>query len=62
MWVSIVNPTVASSGAAKAGMTGRASSTRAADAQARDLEFVQFHPTALDVPGLQWLPLTGRAA
>lgn len=33
----------------------------AAGAQARDLEFVQFHPTALDVPGLQWLPLVTEA-
>lgn len=33
----------------------------AAGANARDLEFVQFHPTALDVPGSTSLPLVTEA-
>ncbi|HEY9110886.1 MAG TPA: L-aspartate oxidase [Rhodanobacteraceae bacterium] len=33
----------------------------AAGAAARDLEFVQFHPTALDLPGRQSLPLITEA-
>ena len=33
----------------------------AAGAQARDLEFVQFHPTALALPGLHSLPLVTEA-
>jgi L-aspartate oxidase len=33
----------------------------AAGARARDLEFVQFHPTALDVPGAHCLPLVTEA-
>lgn len=33
----------------------------AAGAATRDLEFVQFHPTALDVPGLHSLPLVTEA-
>jgi L-aspartate oxidase len=33
----------------------------AAGAAARDLEFVQFHPTALDVPGVRPLPLVTEA-
>ena len=33
----------------------------AAGAQARDLEFVQFHPTALDVPATHCLPLVTEA-
>ncbi len=32
-----------------------------AGAAARDLEFVQFHPTALDVPGMSPLPLVTEA-
>lgn len=33
----------------------------AAGAQTRDMEFVQFHPTALDVPGRHCLPLITEA-